>query len=103
MDDLFLDLVDDRVTTEFLEKEYGQDARDKIDLGTMSKAEYEYLVDAVITAFNESMSDGQIDHAAVHYRNLQGLLELDDETRQMYEEMQNQNPLEKMFGGGSPV
>lgn len=87
--DEFFDLIIDEVLDDFLEDTVGHAAVEQVELGSMSKVEYQALIDASIKAYNDALDNCNTSMAAVHYRNIQRLLALDDETREHYENPTN--------------
>lgn len=99
MKDEFFDLVDERVTDDFLEQQFAQEARETTEVGELPDPLFELMVDVTIGGFNRSIDDANIGRAALCYRLLNELLDSDEEVREAVESAQQQHPLEGLFGG----
>lgn len=104
MKDEFFELIDERVTDRYLEQKFANAAREDYELPDVSRPILEAMIHAQASAFNDAVTSGNAGMAAVHYRAIQTLLDVDDDVAEAFEEMQ-QNPIQALFGdpgeGGS--
>lgn len=91
--ELLHEMIDERVMDEWLEKTHGHEAREEIDIDTsLTKIELTYLVDAIIEARNQAVNNGEFITLLMCYRLLEWTLDMDDEMREEYEEVQQYGP-----------
>lgn len=96
--DEFFEMVDEQVLDEYMRQKRGHKAEETVELPDVTKAEMEILISGLITAYNTSLNDGNASMAAIHYRLIQRLLDVDEDVAREFEEAQQVTPFEALFG-----